>query len=184
MRLSAKTTLISRSLSLFSLIVILAASPAAEAAWFMDIDGVPGQATEKNHKNWVVCEAVQFGVARAVSSPDGRTAPSAPGFSEVTLTRRMDVSSPDLFIRAANGNVAPEAVIELTNSVGTVCLRIVLKDVAVTGYTVSAASDKESIEEIKVTYSKITMTYFAIGADGKVSEQITRTWDVARNMEN
>ncbi len=181
MQLSAKTTLISRSL--FSLIVILAASSAIEAAWFMDIDGVPGQATEKNHKNWVVCEAVQFGVARQVSSPDGRSLPGAPAFSEITLTRRMDISSPDLFLRAAGGQSAPEAVIELTNSAGTVVLRIVLKDVAVTSYNV-AASNQEIMEEIKVTYSKITMTYFAIGADGKVAGQISKTWDVARNMEN
>ena len=177
MYLFAKTTLISRSLCL---LVILAASSAVEADVFVDIPGVIGEAQDVKHKNWVSCDSARFSVVRQASSSESKVS-SAPKFSEITLTRRMDVSSPDLFIRVANGQIAPEAVIEFTDSTGAVYLRLVLRDVAVTGYSFSA-SDEAITEEIRVTYSTIAMTYI-VNDGGKNAGQLSRTWDVARNIE-
>ena len=180
MYLSTKTTLFSRSL--YSVVVILAASSIVNADIFLDLGDVPGAATEGKHKSWVKCESAQFAVSRPNSSPDGKSAPSGvPKLSEITLTRSMDVSSTDLFIRAASGQLASEAVIEFTNSTGAVYFRIVLRGVAVTSYSI-AVSDEAITEEIKVTYSEIGFTYIA--NDGsRDGGSFSRTWSVSQNME-
>ena len=180
MYLSTKTTLFSRSL--FSVVVILAASSIVNADIYLDLGDVPGAATERKHKSWIKCESAKFAVSRPDSSPDGKSASSgAPKLSEITLTRFMDVSSTEFFIRAANGQLASEAVIEFTNSTGAVYFRIVLRGVAVTSYSI-AVSDEAITEEIKVTYSEIGFTYIA--NDGsRDGGSFTRTWSVSQNME-
>ncbi len=181
MYLAAKTTRISRSL--FSLLVILAAASIVRADVYLDLGDVPGAATDSKHKSWIKCESAQFAVKRPESSPDGKGAASsgAPKLSAITLIRSMDVSSPELFIRAANGQLASEAVIEFTNSTGAVYFRIVLRGVAVTSYSI-AVSDEAITEEIKVTYSEIGFTYIA--NDGsRDGGSFSRTWSVSQNME-
>ncbi len=180
MYLAAKTTCISRSL--FSLLVILAAASIVKADVYMALGDVPGAATDSKHRSWIKCESAQFAVKRPESSPDGKGASSgAPKLSAITLIRSMDVSSPELFIRAANGQLASEAVIEFTNSTGAVYLRIVLRDVAVTGYSISA-SHEAITEEIKVTYSEIGLTYI-VNDGSRDGGSFSRTWSVSQNIE-
>ena len=119
----------------------------------MELGDVPGESRSKNHENWIVCEGLEFGVKQAESqSTRGKSmSPSSAEFSEITLKRQLDVSSPDLFVSAAGGRVVGEATIELTNETGGVSLRLVLRDVAVSSYSVELA-DGKLFEEIKVTY--------------------------------
>ena len=113
MYLPTNTTLVSRSA--LGLLVLFAASSALRADVFVDIADVKGEASDERHKNWVTCDSFAFGVARevAVAGANRRLSASAQ-FSEITLLRKTDVSSCDLFFYTASGDNVGKVVIEFT----------------------------------------------------------------------
>lgn len=180
MFLLANTNLISRSL--LCLLALLATASSARADLFVDIPGVPGQATENAHRNWIRCESAAFGIVRApapATAATRRTA-SGPRFSEITLVRTVDVSSPELFYRAASGDAAPSVVMEFTRSAGdakSVYLVIELKEVRVTSYSI-AASEETDTEQVTLSFSEITMRYTAFDDAGRPAGTTERSWNV------
>lgn len=183
MNLPTNTTLVSRSA--LGLLVLFAASSALRADVFVDIADVKGEASDERHKNWVTCDSVAFGVARAVAVTGANTGlRSSAQFSEITLNRLLDVSSCDLFFYAAAGGDVGDVVIEFTRPgrEPVVYLRIELSKVIVTGYWV-VASDETLTEKVTLSYSAITMTYTVPGDGKSPSFESTRSWNVENNAE-
>ena len=183
MFLSPKMSRTTRSLP--SLLVVLSLTSVANAGLFLDLDGLQGPATQKGYEKWIEGASMKFDVARSVASGSTKTATGSAQFSALSLTKSVDVSSPELFLLAANGQVMSEAVVELTNPTGDVYLRVVLHDVVVSSYSVSASASEEqaSSETIQLTYSRITMEYIVASDDGKGATTVSRTWDIPQNTE-
>ena len=85
--------------------------PVERRKIFMWIDGVPGDATEEKHKDWI--EVVRYDLRIG-----GPVAPYAignegPVFSKFTLLKLMDKASPKLALYVCQGTRIPELVIEL-----------------------------------------------------------------------
>ena len=58
------------------------------------------------YKDWIEISSVQFGMGRGISPPVGtssRRETSAPAVSEITVTKNMDSTSPELFTEAVSG---------------------------------------------------------------------------------
>ena len=70
---------------------------------------IKGDSSVVQHENWITCDTLNWSVQRPFTTSgygqDRDT--SNPSFSEVTLTKSMDIASSDLFLQAAMGPFPP-----------------------------------------------------------------------------
>ena len=127
--------------------------------------------------------SLQWGVGRGISSPTGgiREA-TTPSFSEVTISKMMDSTSPMLAKLAANGDGTATCVITIKHRTsGTALYTLTLEKVFISGYNVSSGGDVPS-ESISLNYTRITWVYQQLDGSGnplgKASTQMG--WDLAK----
>ena len=82
----------------------LATAGLAQAAndYFLQIDGVPGESTDKDHKDWIDIESFSWGLTLITSAGGGGGTGKA-SFSDLAWTQHVDVSTPKWFLAVATG---------------------------------------------------------------------------------
>ncbi len=152
-------------------------------AIYLKLDGVSGDATQQDHKEWITLNSFQWGVGRGISTPVGDTArreASQPSVSEVTVTKIADVSSSQLFVEAVTGTNAKLVKIHLTRtgSPGDTYLEFILTDTLVSGYSMSSGGDQPS-ESLSLNFTKIEFNYTPFTADNKPGTTKRASFDLS-----
>lgn len=155
------------------------------AAGYIKIDGIVGESTSKDHKEWIDIENVQLAASRAISPPGeggGRTA-SRPILSDVAIIKNVDKSSPLLFTEAVLGSGGKNAEIHLTRAISTgeerVYMKLRLYDILVSSLATSG-SDLLT-ESVGLNYLKIEMEYTPYTADGVPLEPVQSSYDLTED---
>ena len=147
---------------------------------------INGESTVAAHDKWITVSSIQFGVGRGISSVGGGgdRETSNPSFSEVTMTKSMDVASTELFMQATCGKSLGKAEIHFiqtggADAKGQVYLKIELEDVLVSSYSASSGGDRPS-ESISLNFTKISYQYDKFDG-GKVVTGTPKKWDLEKN---
>ena len=153
-------------------------------AVYMKYGSINGDVTTQGFENYIELNAFQWGVGRGVSmqsgSKQGREA-SLPSLSEMTITKQYDVSSGDLLKEALSGNVQNvDIVLTRTGTSGSGAqkyMMISMKDVIISGLSISSAGDKPS-ESLSLNYSQISFTNLPMKDDGTAGPQSVVNFDL------
>ena len=154
-----------RGIVLAAAIIALWSATPASAIILMQFEGIAGESTVEGHKDWINIDSCQFGVGRNIAAPTGgggdRT-PSPPSFSEITLSKTADITTPKLMHELTSGTGKNVTLEFLTTSSGggklEVYQRIELENVLISGYSQSSGGDRPS-ESLSLNFTKITLTY-------------------------
>ena len=138
---------------------------------FVKIEGIDGEVAEANHRKWIEIISYSFALERA-NVTSGRAGRAA--FSEFTLSKRVDRSSPSLAIQTATGRHIPKVEIEIQE--GPLFYRIELENVVINGVETQGHKSEWPVETIKLGYSKIKWQY-----ESGAGSNYERAWDVIRN---
>ena len=130
---------------------------------YLQLDGIQGDATQQNHKNWTDIQAMHWNVSRSMNTLAGSATnreASEPVVSEITLTKTSDSSSVKLFQEACTGRVGKKAVIHLvtTGNPGDTYIEYTLTNALIANYTVGSDGDRP-IETITLNFTKLDMKY-------------------------
>ena len=153
----------------------------AEAAAFIKFDGVDGEATDKDHKDWINLLSFQQTISRESSTSGSSRARSSAVFEDIVLTKQLDKSSPKIQEAIATGKVYPSVEFELAADYGgsrAVYLKYELKNVMVTSYSISGSADEVPIEQISLNFEEIKVTYTENDSSGKSKGNVETTWKV------
>lgn len=153
-------------------------------AWapiYMKYGEIGGEATSRGHERWIEIESTQFGVGRQIESLPGQPRTVGPPVpSEFTLTKRVDKSSPLLFLEAVRGNAGQLVTIDFTKVVDGVTEEVVyqltLSDVLASGFSQSSGG-ADIFENIALKYERIGLKYIPYDAAGKAGEPVTAEYD-------
>lgn len=163
------------TLRLVSVLLLIAAFNYARGfEAYLQLDGIPGEATEQSHKDWIVLDAFQSTVGR----PTG----AARASFHLGISKRIDKSSPVLALRAANARPIRGGVIELLEeSVHRQRFyQILVSNVVVS--SVSASGDSSATyESVDFRFEWIFWTYTEMDHRGVPKNDIASYWDVVRN---
>lgn len=167
-----------RSAVAFALSLLTAG--AARAGIYLDLPGVPGNATAAGHKGWVDLNSVQWGAGVGISSGTGgsRREASPPSLSEIVWSQNLDSSVPPLFGKVFSGITAPTSKIDLMasgNGAATPYLSSAAEQVVITG--VSLSNDSVSASQ---GYAKLTMTYDPAGLGTKGGVAVSTSYDLLK----
>ena len=151
-------------------------------AIYLEYDGIKGDATHDEHKDWITCESVDWGVGRAISTPVGSAKnreASEPSVAEVTVSKEMDSSSVYLFQESCTGQKGKTVKIHLvsTGSPGATYLEYTLTNALVSGYSVSSGGDRPT-ESVTLNYTKLEMKYVPLDKDNKPGSPVTKGYDL------
>jgi type VI secretion system secreted protein Hcp len=148
---------------------------------------VEGEATDSKHKGEIEVLSFSWGVSNITSlgagsgGGSGKATPQA-----VTITKKLDKSSPKLYQMVAQGDHFKNATIVLRKSGSTqqeYCV-VTLETVYPSGYQVSGSDGSElPLESISLNYSKILTEYKEQKPDGTLGGSVKLGYDFAKQLK-
>jgi len=138
------------------------------------------------HDKWIQVDSLQLGVGRAISVQSGGADrdTSNPSFSEITVAKSMDISSPDIFAEAIAGKASDKAEIHFVQTSGTdtkgqVFLKLTLMEPLVSSYSMSSGGERPT-ESVSINFTKIEYQYDSYSGK-KVTTGTPKKWDLVKN---
>lgn len=155
--------------------LVLGALPAS-AAGYIKFDGVDGEATQKDHKNWCEVSSMSMGTRRAAGtgSTAGRAEPN-----EFTVAKKTDRSSPKLMEAVCLGKVIPKVELHLTEENADdepIYYVVELENVLVTSYSLGSSGDSQPVDQISMNFERIKVTH--VDHDGSKGGNVEFEWKV------
>jgi type VI secretion system secreted protein Hcp len=157
-------------LLLLCVLVILAVPAVAPAdEGFLALEGVPGESTARGHEDEIVIDAFSIGVTAGPNARPGGGGSARATFSDLTVQKRLDRSSPSLLKAIATGQRFRKAVLTLqTNGEGPFeYLEYCLTDVRLTKLETSWDGSGVPRETVGFGYSTLVETYSQQNNDGQ-----------------
>jgi type VI secretion system secreted protein Hcp len=154
---------------------------------FMKIDGLTGECTDSEHKDWIEVLSYNHGItqpasATAVSAGGGTTARCE--HQDFSITKFVDKSSPKLYEFCSSGKHVKDVTIELLRASGdkrVKYMEIKLQQVIIAHVAPSGGKDFPT-EAISLNYGIINWIYTQQKrADGSQAGQTTGGWSLVDN---
>jgi type VI secretion system secreted protein Hcp len=178
-------------------LALLATTPTSDAAAYMKIGAIKGEATDSDHTEWIELSSINLSISRTLTTDSGTGATQRRGdvvLGDISCVKELDKSSPKIAEAICTGQHFGEVTIHLCISVDVPqpdgsfltkqepYLKYKLTNVMVTSYNVSGASSGEPLptEEVTLGYTEVEWTYIVLDKDTKqpTGEEVTG-WCVA-----
>ena len=165
------------TIAVFSVVPFIqgeAVTPAGAASvdYFLKIDGIDGESSDKGHKDWINLLSVSSGITRPGSGTGAAT------FEPIVIRKRIDKSSPKLMEAIATGQHLEEAILEVAHPTRRgQYIKITINDVLVSLMHSEGTASDVPTEEVAFNYGKIKFEYTP--EDGQTIEF---AWDVENNI--
>jgi len=160
----------------------------AAVDYFLKLDGVPGESTDSKHPGEIDLLSFSWGQTNSGTSGHG----SGAGAGKVSpqdfnFVKKLDKSSPVLFIGCATGAVYKTATVTARKAGGKQEDYLIFKmsDVLISSYQTggSAGSDVIPTEQFSFNFAKLEMAYKEQKADGSLGGEVKQTYDFSKNVK-
>lgn len=156
-----------------------AAAPAAAHDMFLRSEGIQGEPLDARHRG----EIDILSYSQALNGPyASATAGAGAGKTvcgPVTVTKYVDLASPDLLLSAANGRHFPTARVTFRKPSPSQLeyYRVILDDAIVTSVEQSGSGSGRVIEKMSLTGRRFRFEYTQQMPDGKTGATPKASWD-------
>jgi len=135
---------------------------------YIEIDGVKGESSTKHAANLIELLAFSTGVSMPQTNTTGgstRIHGSRPRFSDLTITKTLDISTPTLHLKCSTGEPIKSATVRIySNTEATEeVYRIKIEDVVVSGARLGSGGGLP-VETISFNFAKIEYTFVTVQA--------------------
>src|SRR5262245_21996808 len=160
----------------------------AAVDYFLKIEGIEGESTDKTHKNSIQVESFSFGESQAGSASHG----SGGGVGKVSMqdfcfVKKVDKASPSLFLACATGQHIKAASLYCRKAGGKQeeFLKVTLSDLIISSYQTggSGGSDVIPMDSIALNYSKLEIEYKPQKPDGSLAGAFKAGFDLKTNFK-
>ena len=160
---------------------------------FLRIDGIPGDATDKDHKGWIPLQSWSHGTTMpigGIGSGQQNLSAGKVDFVDFTFSKRVDIASPLLAKYCCMGKVIPTMKMDLCRAINQaggakeVFQTYEYKNALVSSVTNSGASGTDiPLETVTIRYSEMTCQHKTYGTDGAVADTKQMGWSIAEDRE-
>jgi type VI secretion system secreted protein Hcp len=150
---------------------------------FIKIDGIPGEATDDKHKDWIELSSFSWGVSQPVAMAGGGLSAGKANFQDFSIMKKLDKSSPILFQACATGKHVKSLTVSFCRATGDKKEYLAYKfaDVMLTNYQASGApagGEGLPMESLGFTYTKVELNYTPIDAKGTAGSPVSTAYDL------
>jgi type VI secretion system secreted protein Hcp len=152
----------------------------AAVDFFLKLEGIDGDVTDKNHEKWIEIQSFSWGVTNAVSqgaTGGGGAGKAAP--ADFTLQLPFSSASPMLFQKIVSGQSISDGTLAVASFIkdqATDFLTWKMSDVLITSYQVEGADDGP-FEQIALNFTKIEVSYSPPSSTGSIVSPVTAGFD-------
>lgn len=155
---------------------------------FMKIKGIEGESQDAKHKNEIDVLAWSWGVSQAGSfGAGGGGGAGKVNVQDLSFTKYIDKSSPDLMLHCCSGKHIPETILVCRKAGGDnplEYLTIKLTDVLVTSVSTGGSGGEDRLtENVSLNFAKVNVDYKEQTAKGGVGATPKMGWDVKANQK-
>ena len=143
----------------------LAFAGAANGAvdFFLKIDGIKGESTDKDHKDEIEIASFSWGASQSSSTGSGAGARAGKSCAqEFNFTKMVDKSSPLLAGGVMSGMVIPNAILIGRKSGGdkpVEYLQYEMKNVLISSYAIAGSGGSLPMDSFSLNFSNVTFEY-------------------------
>ncbi len=153
------------------LVAAVVFAPSARAAFnaYLRLGDIKGESTDAQHKDWIEIDSYQFdSIHSAAMGSVARGARSGRvNVQELTITKKVDKTSPKLMEAAASGKPFQNATIDLRRAGESQDFLVIkMENVLVTNVQPGRGTGPVPTETMSLNYSKIEWTYTKQKPDG------------------
>lgn len=147
--------------------------------YFLELDGIEGESTDRGHAKEIEVAAFSWGVANP-GSPGPGGAAGKPVFEDLLVVARTSKASPKLFLACAGGRHLKSAVLTCRRSGATSAefLKITLEEVVVTSYEIDGGEDEPPTDQFALAFAKARVAYTPVSKTGRPRPDVEVAWDV------
>ena len=154
---------------------------------FLKIDDIKGESADKVHKDEIEILTWSWGLSQSGTSHSGAGAGAGKvNVQDISITKFIDKSSPNLMKSCANGKPYANALLTVRKAGANPLEYIKLKlyDVIVSSISTSGGGgDDRQTESVALNFAKYEYTYTPQTATGAGGAGVTVTWNIPANHE-
>jgi type VI secretion system secreted protein Hcp len=154
---------------------------------FLKLDGIKGESQDHKHKDEIHIESFSWGMTQTgAHSTGGGGGAGKVAIHDISVTKYLDKSSPELMLHCANGKHIKEAWVYVRKAGETPVeyLKIKLNDILVSSVQHSGHGGDLLMENLSLNFAKFHVEYQEQGADGKAKGgPVVMGWDVKANVK-
>ena len=168
----------------FAVLGVFTLNAQASSVFFLHIDGIDGESTNKAHAGWIEIQSFSWGLSNSLGGGGGGGGgASKPTFSPFAWTQGIDKSVVPLFMGVASGkhfkNATLDAVRQNGSGLASTYFQMKFDDVLLTKMDMSGTDSAITVNAAFEDYSRVTMTYKPQLPDGRLGPAITGGWDLS-----
>jgi type VI secretion system secreted protein Hcp len=156
---------------------------------FLKIDGVPGESTDKKHKDWIEILSYSFGLSQSASgsrSTAGAASSQRVDFSDFSIMKAVDKATNKILDQAAKGAHIKNVTLELCRATGdkNKYFEVILGDVLISSVSMTGSSGADlPSEQVAFNYGSIKSTYTVLDhATGASKGNVPFGWSLMENV--
>ena len=154
-------------------------------AAFVKIGDIKGEATDQDHKDWIIIESMTSPITRSIpqGAKDQQRTKGETALGDIHLVRQLDASSTKLQGACAGGTFYPKVEIHFCSTIGgkqEPYLKYVLSDVIVSSYTFhgNSSGNPSPSEEVTIGFTQAEWTYVTLDPKtGKSKGQVAAAYN-------
>jgi type VI secretion system secreted protein Hcp len=154
---------------------------------FIKIGALKGESQDKAHKGEIDVLAWSWGLSQSGTTHTGGGGGAGKvNVQDLSLTKYVDKSSPELMLACCNGKHFTEALLTVRKAGENPLeyLKIKLQDLIITSLSTGGSGGEDRLtENVTLNFSKVTVDYQEQKADGTGGDKPTMGWNIAENAK-
>jgi type VI secretion system secreted protein Hcp len=154
---------------------------------FIKIGDLKGESVDDKHKEEIDVLAWSWGMSQSGTTHLGTGAgPGKVNVQDISFTKYVDKSSPNLMQYCCNGKHFAEALLTVRKAGETPLeyLKLTLKDLMITAVSTGGSGGEDRLtENVTLNFSQFKVEYTPQKKDGTGDAAVTIGWDVAKNVK-
>jgi type VI secretion system secreted protein Hcp len=154
---------------------------------FLKLDGIKGESVDSKHKDEIAVLAWSWGMSNSGSAHLGGGAGSGKvNVQDLSLTKYIDVSSPDLMLCSCNGKHIAKAQLTVRKAGENALeyLIIKLEDILVASVSTGGSGGEDRLtENVTLNFAKVDVEYTQQDGKGQAGAKPKMGWDIPANAK-
>ena len=154
---------------------------------FLKIAGISGEAQDDKHKEEIDVLAWSWGMAQSASAHVGGGGGAGKvNVHDLSLTKHIDKSSPDLYLSCCSGKHLGNAVLTVRKAGESPLeyLVITMEDVIIAGVSTGGSGGEDRLtENVTLNFAKVKVDYTEQTSKGGSAAKPKMGWDIAKNVK-
>lgn len=154
---------------------------------FIKIGSLSGESVDKTHKDDIDVLAWSWGMSNSGSAHVGGGAGAGKvNVQDLSFTKYIDKSSPDLMLACCNGKHFDKAtlVVRKAGENPLEYLKITMTEVMVVAVSTGGSGGEDRLtENVVLNFAKVKVDYKEQTKDGTAGASPTMTWNIAENVK-